>query len=429
MLKKKYYGLPLPIALVLIVIVFISMYVGALSTDIVGAFALALAIGIVLNEIGNRIPIWNKYVGGGLVLAFLGTAVLVTYNIIPAEYVESLDWVNSDVNFLTLFIIILITGSIMGLERGLLLKSIAGYIPAILGGLAGASLLGVLIGFLFNITWSDVLIRYVFPIMGGGNGAGAVPLSEIYGSITGDDPATYYAFAISILTIANIFAIIAAGLLNGLGQSKPNLTGDKLSLMRNAIEIPESTDKEVKLEMSDYGAAFFLALSFYALGRLFSDFLLPTVFGVEIHQLAYMIIFVVLANAFDLIPIYIRRAATVLQKFFTKNMVLIIMVGVGAGTDLQELVDAITITNVIMAMVIVIGAIFGSALVGYLVGFYPIDSAVTAGLCMANRGGSGDLAVLGAGDRMGLISYAQLSSRLGGGIVLVIASVIFGAFL
>lgn len=45
--------------------------------------------------------------------------------------------------------------------------------------------------------------------------------------------------------------------------------------------------------------------------------------------------------------------------------------------------------------------------------FYPIDTAITAGLCMANRGGSGDIAVLGAAHRLELISYAQLSSRLG----------------
>ncbi|MDE8105069.1 2-hydroxycarboxylate transporter family protein [Erysipelothrix rhusiopathiae] len=37
----------------------------------------------------------------------------------------------------------------------------------------------------------------------------------------------------------------------------------------------------------------------------------------------------------------------------------------------------------------VVGATLGSAIVGWFVGFYPIDAAITAGLCMANRGGSG----------------------------------------
>lgn len=110
-------------------------------------------------------------------------------------------------------------------------------------------------------------------------------------------------------------------------------------------------------------------------------------------------------------------------------LVLIIMVGVGADTDLNQLIDAINLSNVVIAFLIVVGAIIGSAIVGQLVGFYPIDSAITAGLCMANRGGSGDLAVLGASHRMGLIAYAQLSSRLGGGIVLIIGSILFGALI
>lgn len=142
-----------------------------------------------------------------------------------------------------------------------------------------------------------------------------------------------------------------------------------------------------------------------------------------------MIIFVALVAALGIVPENIRAAAKKLQSFFTANLILIIMVGVGVDTNIIELAKAITPGNVVIALAIVIGAIIGSALVGYLVGFFPIDSAITAGLCMANRGGSGDLAVLGACDRMGLIAYAQLSSRLGGGIVLIIASILFGAFL
>ena len=95
-------------------------------------------------------------------------------------------------------------------------------------------------------------------------------------------------------------------------------------------------------------------------------------------------------------------------------------------TDLQEIINAITFANVVIAAIIVIGAVLGAAIGGWLMGFFPIESAITAGLCMANRGGSGDLEVLSACNRMNLISYAQISSRLGGGIVLVIASIVFG---
>lgn len=425
---KKYFGLPALLVSALIAIVLGATFTGSLSTDLAGAFALMFAIGVVFNEIGNRIPFWNTYIGGGIVLAFLGTAVLVYYNVLPAEYVELINWANDDVDFLTFFIVMLITGSVLGLERSLLIKSMAGYLPAILGGVAGAGVLGILTGLIFGVSPADTMIRYVLPVMGGGNGAGAVPLSQIYETVTGNPAAEYYAFAIAILTIANIFAIIAAGLLNSLGKKRTNLTGDNKTLMRNASEMA-TTEEKAEVTMKDYGGAMFLALTFYALGRLFSEVLLPEIFGVAIHTFAYMIIFVAAANAFGVIPTYVRKASQKLQTFFTKNMILIIMVGVGASTDLGELMAAITLPNLVMAMMIVAGGVVGSALIGYFVGFYPIDSAVTAGLCMSNRGGSGDLAVLGAADRMDLISYAQLSSRLGGGLVLIIGSLLFGALL
>ena len=424
----KTFGMPWWLAGAIAVIVIAAAATGALSADLAGCFALMLAIGLICNEIGERIPFWNSYIGGGLVLTFLVSAFLFTYKLIPQKYADGMIMIMDDADFLSFFIIFLITGSILALDRKLLVRSFAGYIPAIFGGLLGAGILGIAAGLLFGISPVDILLKYVCPIMGGGNGAGAVPLSQIYETVTGDAAANYYSFAITILTIANIFAILTAAILKKIGEKKTSWTGDETQLIRKGGDFA-TEDKKVKVSMKDLGGAFFLAIGFYALGRLFAKALLPTIFGVAIHQFAYMIIFVALVAALGIVPENIRAAAKKLQSFFTANLILIIMVGVGVDTNIIELAKAITPGNVVIALAIVIGAIIGSALVGYLVGFFPIDSAITAGLCMANRGGSGDLAVLGACDRMGLIAYAQLSSRLGGGIVLIIASILFGAFL
>lgn len=84
--------------------------------------------------------------------------------------------------------------------------------------------------------------------------------------------------------------------------------------------------------------------------------------------------------------------------------------------------------NLFIAFLIVLGCVIGSGIFGALVGFYPIESSITAGLCMANMGGAGDLAVLGAARRMELMSYAQISSRIGGAIVLFVGSFISNSF-
>ena len=424
----KTFGMPWWLAGGIALIVIGAAATGALSADLAGCFALMLAIGLICNEVGERIPFWNSYVGGGLVLTFLVSACLFTYKLIPEKYAEGMIMIMDEADFLSFFIIFLITGSILALDRKLLIRSFAGYIPAIFGGLAGAALLGILVGLPFGIDPVNVMLKYVLPVMGGGNGAGAVPLSQIYETVTGDAAANYYSFAITILTIANIFAILTAAILRKIGEAKPALTGDGTQLIREGGDFA-TEDKKIKVGMKDLGGAFFLAIGFYALGRLFAKTILPEIFGTPIHQFAYMIIFVAIVAASGIVPENVRAAAKKLQSFFSGNLVLVIMVGVGVDTNIIELVQAITFGNVAIALAIVIGAILGSAIVGYLVGFFPIDSAITAGLCMANRGGSGDLAVLGASNRMGLIAYAQLSSRLGGGIVLILGSVLFGAFL
>lgn len=421
-------GLPWWLCAGIIIVVFAAAATGALPTGLAGTMALMLSIGIIFNEIGERIPIWNTYVGGGIVLAFLGSAFLFTYKLIPEKYETAMTTLMDDSDFLSFFIIFLIVGSILSLERKLLIRSFAGYLPAIFGGLIGATVLGIIAGLFFGISPVNVVIKYMLPIMGGGNGAGAVPLSQIYETVTGDPAANYYSFAITILTIANIFAILTGALLKKLGETKTSWTGDGTELMRSGGNFAHE-DKEVKVSMKDMGGAFLMAIAFYALGCLLSKALLPTIFGVSIHQFAYMIIFVAIAGATGIVPDNIRAAAKKLQEFFTKNLILIIMIGVGVDTNIIDLAHAITPGNVVIALFIVVGAIIGSALVGQLVGFYPIDTAITAGLCMANRGGSGDLAVLGACDRMGLMAYAQLSSRLGGGIVMILGSILFGAFL
>lgn len=426
----KLCGLPWWQALAVVGISAACMFLGVQSSSVAGTLCSAFGLAIVLYEIGEWLPIWNNYIGGGLLMSFFGTALLKFFNVIPEKTLDNINRVISgdDVNLLEVYIIFLIAGSVLALDKDILLKSFAGYIPAILGGLAMAALCGVGAGLLFGVDPQTTIMKYVLPIMGGGNGAGAVPLSNIYETVTGDPAANFYGFAIIILTVGNIFAIIGSALLNTIGEKFPKLTGDKKTLVRGGEHIARE-DKKVACTIQDEMGAFILTLGCYGVGRLMSKVILPKIAGASIHAYAYMIIFVVILAASGIVPEGVRAGAKRLQSFMTTALGMVIMVGMGADFDIAELFSVMTPGNVVMALAIVIGAVIGSAVVGYLVGFYPVDTALTAGLCMANRGGSGDLACLGAAKRMDLMAYAQLSSRLGGAIVLIIASFVFSFWL
>lgn len=423
-------GLPWQHAIVAVILCAIPMYWGIQSSSLSGTLCSCFALAVVLYEFGERLPIWNNYIGGGLLMAFFGVALFKYFGLIPTEAIDNINRIISgdDVNLLEFYIIFLIVGSVLALEKDILLRSFAGYIPAILGGLVVSAILGVAAGLVFGVSPTETIMKYVLPIMGGGNGAGAVPLSNIYEQVTGDAAANFYGFAIIILTVGNIFAIVGSAMLNVVGQKFPKMTGDKKTLVRGGENLARD-DKKVKYTINDMLGAMVIAFACYSVGRIMGKKILPTIAGASIHPYAYMIIFVVILAALGVIPANIRAGAKRLQSFMTSVLGMVIMVGMGADFDIAELFTVMTPGNVIMAFFIVVGAIIGAGGVGYLVGFYPVDSALTAGLCMANRGGSGDLACLGAADRMDLMAYAQLSSRLGGGIVLIIASFLFSFWL
>lgn len=223
-------GMPWLQAIVAIILCAIPMYFGFATGTLLGILASCIALAVVFNEIGERVPIWNTYIGGGLLATFFGVAIMKQFNLIPEKVLTNITvWISGDnipvdgidkgipsigTNFLEVFIVLLIVGSVLALERDILLRSFAGYVPTILGGLFVAMLFGIVCGAIFGIKPADTIIKYTLPIMGGGNGAGAIPLSQIYEQITGDSAANYYSFAIIVLTIANLFCIIAsAGLM------------------------------------------------------------------------------------------------------------------------------------------------------------------------------------------------------------------------
>lgn len=379
--------------------------------------------GLILFAIGEKLPIWNRFFGGGYVMAFLGGSLIVRFGLIPSAEAQIMIYDAIDNRFLYFCLILLIGGNILSVNRKTLMKALVGYIPLILLAFAGASAMGVLGGLLFGIPPSEIITMYVLPIMGGGNGAGAIPMAEIYESVTGIPQQSYYSFAIAILTLANSIAIVFAAILNILGEKFPFLTGNG-KLMKEDIDSDIDTELEkVSVTQSDYFGAIYLGFAVACL-----SFILYALFD-SIHVFAYVVLIFLIFNFLDILSIELKLALIQVMKFGLKLFIPMVLFAIGLGTDIQVLLNAISLSNLVLCTFIIFGATLGSFLPARLFKFYEIEAALTAGLCMANKGGTGDLEILGAAKRIELFPFAQISSRIGGGIILVLAGYLFSILL
>ena len=445
----KLFNLPWPIFAIISVVVLAAAYLGVLPQGMAGCFAFMIVIGTILNEIGDRTPIINSYLGGGAIVIIFGTALLDYFHLLPHLLKTAEDgtkiWANFahlDVvgnissffkptgAFLDFYIAALITGSILGMNRKLLMKAAARYFPAIFGGLILSFALCVGLGAITGFGAVKSLLLIALPIMGGGMGAGATPLSKIFES-TGTMSA---ADAISIMTpavaIGNAISIVMAGIVvkiikdqkwNGNGALMQAGTVDPKELEIS----PEMQAKRDAIEIKNLGIGLLVSCAFFAWGYILAQGWKMLVPSVTIHAYAWMILTVAICKILNIIPENIEIACYQWFQFIMKNLTTTLLVGIGlCYLSINTVIETFTLQYLLLCLVTCIGAFVGAALVGKWVGFYPVESGLTAGLCMANMGGTGDVAVLSAANRMELMPFAQISSRLGGAIILILGSLL-----
>ena len=437
----KLFNLPWPVFAICGAVVLVCAYMGLLPTGMAGCFAFMIVVGTILNEIGERTPIINSYLGGGAIVIIFGSALLNYFNLMPTKTVdgESVSYVfkgittffKGDGAFLDFYIAALITGSILGMNRKLLMKAAARYFPAIFGGLILSFALCVGLGAITGFGAVKALLLIALPIMGGGMGAGATPLSKIFES-TGTMSA---ADAISIMTpavaIGNAISIVMAGIIvKVIRDKKWNGNGALMqagSVDPKELEIsPEMQKKRDDVNVINLGIGLLVSCSFFIWGFILSGLWKSYVSSsVTIHAYAWMIITVAICKIFNLIPENIEVACYQWFQFIMKNLTTTLLMGIGlCYLSINTVIETFTLQYLLLCLVTCLGAFFGAAIVGKLVGFYPVESGLTAGLCMANMGGTGDVAVLSAANRMELMPFAQISSRLGGAIILILGSLL-----
>ncbi|MNW43285.1 Citrate-sodium symporter [compost metagenome] len=416
-------GLPIWLYLTMAAVVLIAAVTGKLPGGMLPGFAVAMLLGGLLIWFGNLFPIVRDF-GLPTILCTFVPALVMFYGFMPEAIITVVTDFITTHGFLDFFVAAVIAGSILGAPRALLLKAGPRFaiplVSCILISFAAIGLIGAVAGFGF---W-NAMLTVAAPIMAGGLGLGAVPMSEMYGAQTEQDSSAFMGDLMSAVVVANVFCILFAGILNGLGKRKQLFigfsgNGDLMRVKGTSKEL-SNPPKRTMASFLTLGKGLVLTAGLYVLGELLGGFF------AFLHPYAWMIIVVAALKIFGLLPKDIEEATTDWGEMITSVLVPALLVGVSISyIDINEVLASLGDPMFIVLVVItVLIAGLSAGIVGWLLKFNFVEAAITPGLVMADTGGSGDVSVLSASERMHLMPFAALSNRIGGAFVLFLTTLL-----
>ncbi|WP_288957710.1 2-hydroxycarboxylate transporter family protein, partial [uncultured Leuconostoc sp.] len=245
--------------------------------------------------------------------------------------------------------------------------------------------------------------------------AGAVPLSHIYAQGLGTNAGAMFSELIPAVTLGNVMAVIGAALIAKVGA---NTKYDGHGVLI-PISAAEKSQPVTKLDTTRIGVGMMLAFSFFLVGTILNDFV-P-----KVHTYAFVIILVIIFKAFNWVPKPLEDSVVMFNQVVMGNLTHAVLAGIGlALIDLNVLAHSLTWQFVLLVLTSVVVMGLASALIGQLFGLYPVEAAIAAGMADNSMGGTGNVAVLSAANRMEMIAFAQMGNRMGGAIVLILGGIL-----
>ncbi|MVZ47613.1 2-hydroxycarboxylate transporter family protein, partial [Escherichia coli] len=117
----------------------------------------------------------------------------------------------------------------------------------------------------------QVFFFIVLPIMAGGVGEGAIPLSIGYAALMHMDQGVALGRVLPMVMLGSLTAIVIAGCLNQLGKRFPHLTGEGQLMPNRRNETHRADDAETsagKADVTTLASGALLAVLLYMLGML-----------------------------------------------------------------------------------------------------------------------------------------------------------------
>jgi malate:Na+ symporter len=405
--------IPLPIHVVLLAVLAYFVMSGKVPTEINMMIAVLAVLGFTCAEIGHRLPILNQ-IGGAAIFATFVPSYLAYRHWIPAEVIATVTDFTKSTNFLYLFIAAVIVGSILSMDRDTLIKGFLKLFVPMAAGSVAALVVGTAVGASLGLGARHVLLMIVIPVMAGGVGEGAIPLSIGYAQLWHQPQGELFAQVLPPVMFGSLTAILLAGALNFVGRRFPHLTGEgRLQPGESEALATHEQDDPVHTDVTHIAAAGLLAVTLYLLGLIcFQTFRLPAPVA--------MLLIAVLVKLAQAVPPELQQGAYVVYQFFRRAVTYPLLFAVGVAlTPWDKLVAAFALPNLLTIIATVVTLISTGFFVGRWIKLYPVDAAIVVA-CRAGQGGTGDVAILTASNRMQLMPFAQIATRIGGAITITL---------
>lgn len=160
--KMNINTMPMALFMTISAIVFISAYSSYLPKNMIGGLAVIMTMGFVLSHIGRHIPVL-KDIGGPAILCLMVPSVLVYFGIFQTNTLDTVHLLMKEANLLYFVIASLVVGSILGMNRVVLIQGMTRmFIPLVVGTITAVAtglLVGKLFGFSLYHTFSLLLYR------------------------------------------------------------------------------------------------------------------------------------------------------------------------------------------------------------------------------------------------------------------------------
>ncbi|HHA4384262.1 TPA: 2-hydroxycarboxylate transporter family protein [Enterococcus faecium] len=419
----------IPLSLyIILVLAYLAMTISNIvpENDMLVSLGIMTVFAYLLEEIGKTIPILKDLGGKVLVVTFL-PAFLVYKHWLPQSTVTVVsDFMNNN-NFLMFFITLLVVGSIASMNRQTLVKATSRIIIILILCDVIGSLIGTGVGIFLGLSAWNAYFFIVAPIMAGGVGEGAMPLSIGYAAIlSGMGQNDIFGKILPCVMLGSLVAVLLSGMLKKIGEKYPQLNGqgNLIDGDDEHLENLKGSAKPVNIEKTLLAGVVAITIYFVA---VYVEHLLKSLLGFSIPSPVILLVSLMGAKMLGFIPKNIEEGGNSLYGFTVRGITPPLLFGVGvAKTDWLELIEVFKNPATIVTIIVTVVAIVATAFIAAkFLKMYPVDTAIAVSCC-SGQGGTGALAILAAGDRMELMPFAQVAVRLGGAMTVTFAIFLMG---